>query len=179
MRIIGGKFKSKRFKVAGNIKARPTTDFAKEALFNILHHQLDFEDISVLDLFAGIGSISLEFGSRGSKDIWSVEKERKLTKFIEQMVTQLELELEMKVIQADVFRFLNTCQKKFNLIFADPPYKDEKLTTLPSLIFSKDILSEEGMLIVEHDKFTDFTGAEFHQETRKYGNVHFSFFSKD
>lgn len=179
MRIIGGKFKAKRFKAPGNIKARPTTDFAKEALFNILHHQLDFDDLTVLDLFGGIGGISFEFASRGTPDIWIVEKERKLTRFIEQMVTEMEFDHEIRVIQADVFRFLNTCQKKFNLIFADPPYSHEKMVKMPSLIFSKDILTENGLVIIEHDKYTNFSEEEFHQETRKYGNVNFSFFRKD
>lgn len=176
MRIIGGKFKSKRFKAPGNIKARPTTDFAKEALFNILSNQYDFEELRVLDLFAGIGSISLEFASRGVKDITTIDQERKHIQFINKMIEELSLEMEIHTIQADVFKYFNTCKKTYNLIFADPPYKLEKGATVPQKIFEKGILEKGGTLIMEHDKYTDFSKEPYYIETRTYGNVNFSFF---
>lgn len=178
MRIIGGKYKGTRYNVSGQIKARPTTDFAKEALFNILHHQLDFEEISVLDLFAGIGSISIEFVSRGSQKVWAVEQNRKLVRFIQDLNLKLNSQDQLKVVQADVFKFLNTCTIKFDLIFADPPYHIDKMPKLPDLILNKELLLEGGLLIIEHDKFTDFSDHANYFETRKYGNVRFSFFKQ-
>jgi len=176
MRIIGGKYKGKRLN-APKTKARPTTDFAKEALFNILHHQIDIEAIAVLDLFSGIGSVSFEFASRGCADIWSVEKERRQTHFIHRTAGELELDA-IKVIQADVFSFLSTCQKQFDIIFADPPYASDFLLSVPDKVLSKNILLPGGMLIVEHDKFTDFSSHPNFESMRKYGNVQFSFFEK-
>ena len=176
MRIIGGKFKSKRFKAPGIIKARPTTDFAKEGLFNILTNRYDFEDLRVLDLFAGIGSISLEFASRGVNDITTIDKERKHIVFIDKMIEELSLEDEIHTIQADVFKYFNTCKKTYNLIFADPPYKFDKGINVPKIIFEKEILEKGGTLIMEHDKYTDFSSQKHYSETRTYGNVNFSFF---
>lgn len=178
MRIVGGKYKGFRFKVPGQIKARPTTDFAKEALFNILNNNLDFDDLKVLDLFAGIGSISAEFISRGSEIVWAVEQDRKLVKHLLSLSDKLSEELPFKVVQADVFKFLNTCNVQFNLIFADPPYHHPKVKKLPDLIFSKEILHDGGIVIIEHDKSHDFSAHPNFQETRKYGNVHFTFFQK-
>lgn len=176
MRIIGGRFKSKRFKATGSIKARPTTDFAKEGLFNILTNRYDFEDLRVLDLFAGIGSISLEFVSRGVNDVTTIDKERKHIVFINKMIEELALENEMHTIQADVFKYFNTCKKTFNFIFADPPYKLEESIKIPGIIFEKGILEKGGTLIMEHDKYTDYSKEKYYSETRNYGNVNFSFF---
>lgn len=176
MRIIGGKYKGKRFQVQGHITARPTTDFAKEALFNILANKIDFEDVKILDLFAGIGSISAEFISRGSKTVWSVEQNKKLVRFINDFTPQLDAEGKLKVIQADVFKFLNTCSVKFDIIFADPPYFHEKVDKLPEIIIEKKLLTSGGFIILEHDKNHDFQHHPNFSETRKYGNVHFTFF---
>lgn len=177
MRIVGGKHKGFRFKVSGQIKARPTTDFAKEGLFNILNNQVNFESLKVLDLFSGIGSISAEFSSRGAQLVWSVEQDRKLIKFIHSLSEKLNAD-NMKIVQADVFKFLNTCSVQFDLIFADPPYYHKKVDKLPDLIFEKNILTENGTVIIEHDKSHDFSEHAFYKETRKYGHVHFSFFSR-
>lgn len=176
MRIIGGKFKSKRFKAPKNITARPTTDFAKEALFNILYNNYDFEDLIVLDLFAGIGSISLEFASRGSEDITVVEKDKNHIRFINRMVEDLELFDCMHTIQLDVFKYLKTCTRKFNLIFADPPYDMETGFEIPNLIFEKELLLPGGMLVYEHHKHVVPKDNEHFVETRNYGNLSFSFY---
>lgn len=176
MRIIGGKFKSKRFKAPKSITARPTTDFAKEALFNILNNKVDIEDLVVLDLFAGIGSISLEFVSRGCEDITVVEKDRNHMKFINKMVEELELFDYMHTIQLDVFKYLKTCNRKFNVIFADPPYDMEAGFDIPQLIFDQEILAPGGMLIYEHQKNVVPKDHENFVETRNYGNLSFSFY---
>ena len=176
MRIIGGKFKSKRFKAPKSTTARPTTDFAKEALFNILNNDYDIEDLVVLDLFAGIGSISLEFASRGAQDITVVEKDRYHTKFINKMVEELDLFDSVHTIQLDVFKYLKTCNRKFNLIFADPPYDLESGFEVPTLIFEKELLLPGGTLVYEHHKHVVPVDNEYFVETRNYGNLSFSFY---
>ena len=176
MRIIGGKFRSKRFKAPNNIKARPTTDFAKEALFNILNNHYDIEDLVVLDLFGGIGSISLEFASRGAADITVVEKDKNQIKFINKMVEELDLFDSIHTIQLDVFKYLKTCSKKFSLIFADPPYSMESGYTIPKLVFEKELLIPGGMLVYEHHKHVTPEEHDCYVETRNYGNLSFSFY---
>lgn len=176
MRIIGGKFKSKRFKAPKNITARPTTDFAKEALFNIIYNNYDFEDLVVLDLFSGIGSISLEFFSRGAEDITLVEIDKKHVQFINKMVQELEAFDSIHTIQLDVFKYIKTCTRKFNMIFADPPYSLEKGLEIPNLVFEKELLLPGGMLILEHQKKIPAPEHEFYKETRNYGNLNFSFY---
>lgn len=176
MRIIGGKFKSKRFKAPNTITARPTTDFAKEALFNIIYNNYDFEDLVVLDLFAGIGSISLEFASRGTQDITVVEKDKNHVRFINKMVQELELFDSVHTIQLDVFKYLKTCNRKFNMIFADPPYDMESGFEIPALVFEKELLLPGGMLVYEHHKNVVPADNEYFVETRNYGNLSFSFY---
>ena len=176
MRIIGGKFKSKRYKAPKSITARPTTDFAKEALFNILNNNYHIDDLVVLDLFAGIGSISLEFASRGAEDITVVEKDRIHVRFINKMVEDLELGDYIHTIQLDVFKYLKTCTRKFNMIFADPPYNMETGFEIPNLIFEKELLLPGGMLIYEHHKHIVPVDNEYFVETRNYGNLSFSFY---
>ncbi|MGB1041176.1 MAG: RsmD family RNA methyltransferase [Flavobacteriales bacterium] len=176
MRIIGGKFRSKRFKAPGNITARPTTDFAKEALFNILNNNYHIEDLVVLDLFAGIGSISLEFASRGAEDITVIEKDRRHIKFINKMVEELDLFDSIHTIQLDVFKYLKTCTRKFNMIFADPPYSMESGFEIPKLVFEKELLLPGGMLIYEHHKHITPEENDYFVETRNYGNLSFSFY---
>ena len=176
MRIIGGKYKSKRFKAPKNITARPTTDFAKEGLFNMLDNKIYFEDIAVLDLFSGIGAISLEFASRGCNDITLVEKDRKQIKFINRMIQEIDMEDEIHSIQLDAYKYLKTCARKFDLIFADPPYYMDKVEELPTLILEKNLLNPEGFLVFEHYKKVDLSHTKGYIETRNYGNVNFSFF---
>lgn len=174
MRIIRGKYKGKRILAPKNIKARPTTDFAKEALFNVLGNEYDFEGLEVLDLFAGIGSISLEFASRGAKKVDAVDIALQSIKFINKMSE--ELKLPIRSFKYNAFTYLNKPYSKYNIIFADPPYGMEELDKIPKLVFENKMLKEFGVLIVEHDKKTDLSEHPNFIRTRNYGKVNFSFF---
>jgi len=176
MRIIGGKLKGKTILPPNGYKARPTTDFAKEGLFNTLTNMLDFEEISVLDLFSGTGSISYEFASRGCKSIIAVEMNPANAGFIKKTAASLKLGGCIQVVHHNVFDFLGICTKKFDVIFADPPYAIEGLDTIPDKIFAREILEEDGMLILEHPATYNFENHPKFVKERKYGNVHFSYF---
>ena len=176
MRIISGIYGGRRLSPPKNITARPTTDFAKESLFNLLQNRMDFEGVEMLDLFAGTGGIGLEFISRGAREVTAVELAHTQQNFIIQTCKQLGIR-NLQVVRGDVFKFLNTCRIKYDFIYADPPYALEQLSTLPDSILSREILKESGWLVVEHGKDTDFSLPPRHVETRKYGSVHFSFFS--
>lgn len=175
MRIIGGEFKGRRFEPPRNITARPTTDFAKEGLFNTLSNRLDFTETTCLDLFSGTGFISLELASRGCPFICSVEKNDKHLFFLKKVMKELNLK-NIQTIKADVFKFLASTTETFNFIFADPPYELPELKNIPSLVFEKKILKKDGLLVVEHPKKIDFSSHPFFIEHRHYGNVNFSFF---
>ena len=175
MRIISGIYGGRRLSPPKNITARPTTDFAKESLFNLLNNRIDFEGIDVLDLFAGTGGIGIECVSRGARDVTAVEIAHVQQNWIISCCKQLGIR-NLSVIRGDVFKFLNACRTKYDLIFADPPYALEELPTLPDVILGQDILKEDGWLVIEHGKDTDFTTHPRHIETRTYGIVHFSFF---
>ncbi len=146
MRIVSGKHKGIRLNPPLNISARPTTDFAKESLFNVLNNRVDFEELRVLDLFAGTGGISFEFASRGCISVTSVEKNRVQANFIRKTCTQLKLD-EVQLIQGDVFKFLKSTKVKYDLIFADPPYDLPELEILPDLVFEHELLAEDGVFI--------------------------------
>ena len=158
-----------------NITARPTTDFAKESLFNLLNNRMDLEGIDVLDLFAGTGGIGIECVSRGAREVTAVEIAHVQQNWIISCCKQLGIR-NLSVIRGDVFKFLSACRTKYDLIFADPPYALEELAALPDLILKQEILKEDGWLVVEHGKDTYFTSHPRHVETRTYGSVHFSFF---
>ncbi len=175
MRIISGKYRGRPIKPNKSFKARPTTDNAKEALFNILNNTIDFEDLIVLDLFSGTGSISYEFVSRGCKEVYSVEKNFKHSKFINSVVDNLKID-NMKVILGNVFIFIKKTPLQFDLIFADPPFDLKEINTIPFKIFEQDILKPDGIVIIEHSPTTDFSAHSNFKETRKYGKVNFSFF---
>ena len=175
MRIISGTYGGRRLSPPKNITARPTTDFAKESLFNLLNNRMDFEGIDVLDLFAGTGGIGIECVSRGAREVTAVEIAHVQQNWIISCCRQLGIR-NLSVIRGDVFKFLSACRTKFDLIFADPPYALEQLPTLPDAILEKEILKQDGWLVIEHGKDTDFTGHPRHIETRTYGSVHFSFF---
>lgn len=175
MRIVSGKYKGRRIDPPSNITARPTTDFAKEALFNVLTNRVDFEELTVLDLFAGTGSISLEFASRGSTSITAVEMSKTQANFIRKISNDLQID-SINLVQADVFRFIKSCTAKFDLIFADPPYQLPTLQTLPDLLFEKGLLKEQGLFILEHPSKINFDTHSRFKEHRNYGNVQFSFF---
>lgn len=176
MRVISGKYKRRTFEVPRTFKARPTTDFAKENLFNVLTNLIDFEECAnVLDLFAGTGSISLEFVSRGCDRVISVEREPSHHTHIYKIKEQLKEENWIP-LRADVFRYIEKCHDTFDLIFADPPYALTRLAELPDLILNKGMLAEEGMLILEHGKDHSFNDHPCFVQERIYGSVHFSFF---
>jgi 16S rRNA (guanine(966)-N(2))-methyltransferase RsmD len=175
MRIIGGKHKGKNIIAPKNLPVRPTTDFAKESLFNILNNRIDFEEVELLELFAGTGNIGYEFASRGCQTITSVDVNFQCVQFIKKM--SKELGYPTRVIRSEVFRFLKQNKTSFNFIFADPPYQLEGIDQLPELIFEQGILKPEGILVVEHDRSTNFAEHPRFEEERQYGKVHFSFFS--
>ena len=155
--------------------ARPTTDFAKESLFNILFNYFDFEGKQILDLFAGTGGISFEFASRGCEHITAIEKEFKHWNYIRQVVEKFDMK-EITVLKQDVFKYLETCRSQYNIIFADPPYSLEGIINIPDIIFEKELLKEQGMLVVEHPKDIDFTSHPHFILHKHYGSVNFSFF---
>lgn len=180
MRIVSGRFKGKRFSPpANNWPTRPTTDYAKEALFNILHNNFYFEDINILDLFGGTGNLSYEFISRGCTDVTYVENFGKCIAFTKKMIRDLEIESEMKVLKMDVFSFLERTTNQYDIIFADPPYHLPKIPLLPNLIFEKKVLKKEGWLIIEHDSNNDFQNNPYCFDVRNYGGAIFSFFSNE
>ena len=175
MRIITGKYKGRHFDIPRTFKARPTTDFAKENIFNVINAYVDWEETTALDLFAGTGSISLELLSRGCRQVISVEKDHDHARFISQCMEKLGTD-EHILIKGDVFRFLKSCHQKFDLIFADPPYALPELETIPDLIFQYDLLKEEGLLVFEHGKTNDFSTHPHFIEHRSYGSVNFTWF---
>lgn len=179
MRIIGGKYKHKRIDVPSSFKARPTTDFAKESLFNILHNvYVDFDSApTVLDLFAGTGSISLEFLSRGCGRVVSVEKDYKHHQFLQRTCRQLGDKAWMP-LHADVFKYVQRASTQFDIIFADPPYALENLSDIPSAIFGANLLAPDGIFVLEHGKDYSFETDPHFLEHRNYGSVNFTFFQK-
>ena len=176
MRIIGGEMKGRLFNPGKNFKARPTTDFAKENLFNILNNRIDFEETKVLDLFAGTGSISFEFASRGCNSVTSVEMDHVHYAFISSVIKQLKLEKTIHLLRYDVLKFIPRCTENYDLIFADPPYQLKSLKEIPDLILKHGLINKDGMLILEHGKSDNFASHPNLFEEREYGSVHFSFF---
>ncbi len=175
MRIISGKHKARRIEIPRNVTARPTTDFAKESLFNLLNNQIDLEDIDVLDLFAGVGSISLEFISRGARSVIAVDVAHRQTSFIKRNAQNLQAD-NLSVVKGDAIHYIQATKIKFDLVYADPPYDFEQLAKIPDLVFANDLLKEEGLFVLEHSKTHSFEEHERFVSHRKYGNVHFSFF---
>ena len=177
MRIITGKYKGRHFEVPRSFKARPTTDFAKENIFNVLNGYLDFEDAVALDLFSGTGSISLELLSRGCSQVISVEADRDHHAFIKQCLKKLDTD-QCIAIRGDVFRFVKSCRQQFDFIFADPPYALKELADIPDMIFEKNMLKDDGVFVLEHGKNYDFSQYPHFAEHRSYGSVNFSLFRK-
>lgn len=177
MRIISGKFKGRRFHPpADNWPTRPTTDFAKEGLFNILNNRIDFEATKMLDLFGGTGSHSYEFISRGCTDVTYVDKFVGCVKFVQKTAEELQIKDSIHVLRWDVFRFMESTKEKFDYIFAGPPYPLPNLDTIPDLIFQHQLLAEEGLFVLEHNPEHDFSSHEHFKELRNYGKTMFSFF---
>lgn len=176
MRIISGTHKGKSIVAPKQIKARPTTDFAKESLFNILENKVEIEGLKILDLFGGTGNISYEFASRGAESVLTVDKSMDSYKFINTFAH--ENELAVRCVKSDVFKFLNKPKDSFPLVFADPPYALRNIITLPKAIFDNNWVAPDGLLIIEHGKETDYSKEPFYVETRVYSRVNFSFFER-
>lgn len=177
MRIITGKYRGRHFDVPRSFKARPTTDFAKENLFNVLRGYLDFEETKALDLFGGTGSISLELLSRGCTKVMTIEKDRQHYSFISQCCRALKDEAWVPIC-GDALRFIDRCGDSFDLVFADPPYALAELGELPERVMNSNLLNENGLFILEHGKNYDFSDRPDFVEHRAYGSVNFSFFRK-
>ncbi len=178
MRIIGGKYKGRRIDPPANFKARPTTDFAREGLFNILNNRIDFETVTVLDLFSGTGSISYEFASRGAASVHLVEKDMRHISGIKRIIREYDFK-NIKPVHIDVKAFLKTCTAKFDIVFADPPYELPWLKDLPDLVSGAGVIKEDGFFVLEHPKALNFKDHRLFFEHRNYGGVNFSFFTPD
>ena len=193
MRIITGKYKGRHFEIPRSFKARPTTDFAKENIFNVLIQYVDFEGATALDLFSGTGSISLELLSRGCQQVVSVEMDRDHHRFICECLKKLNLSPALPKgegassspsgrlggvlpIRGDVFKFIKSCKQQYDFIFADPPYALKEIPQIPDMIFERGLLTEEGVFVLEHGKDHDFSGHPHFLEHRSYGSVNFSLF---
>lgn len=179
MRIISGKYKGRRISAPKKLPVRPTTDMAKEALFNIINNKYYFDEISVLDLFAGIGSISYEFASRGTENITCVDKHFGCIKFINETADSFQMKIQ--TIKSDVYTFLEKYKQTSTIIFADPPYaiSDEEFAKVPELVFKNELLEENGLLIIEHSKHTNLSDLEHYSYSKSYGGNMFSFFEYD
>ncbi|MEO8774317.1 MAG: RsmD family RNA methyltransferase [Gelidibacter sp.] len=178
MRIISGQFKGRRISAPRNLPVRPTTDMSKEALFNIINNNFYFDEISVLDLFAGTGSISYEFASRGTESITCVDEDFGCIKFINKIAE--EFQMPILTIKSDVFKFLETAKIQADVIFADPPYafSPEQFSVIPELVFQNGFLKNGGLLIVEHAKQLDLSQLPHFGYAKNYGGSIFSFFEK-
>lgn len=176
MRIIAGSLRGRRLNPPANLPVRPTTDMARESLFNILNNYVDYEECSVMDLFAGTGAMSLEFVSRGAKDVTSIDINAQCTDFIKASAKQFSVN-NIHVVRADVFDLIKRAYKKFDIVFADPPYALEDLAQLPDLIFEKGLLTEDGIFILEHPRDYSFEEHPHFWQHRAYGKVNFTFFA--
>jgi len=176
MRIISGKYKSKRITAPKKLPVRPTTDMAKESLFNILNNLYYFDAISVMDLFSGTGNISYEFASRGTETIYAIDASYDCIKFINK--TSKELDVNINTYKSDVYKFLEKTPLKTDVIFADPPYdfEESEFLKIVDLVFENELLLEDGVLIVEHAKYTDLSSHEKFCYDKRYGGNVFSFF---
>jgi len=177
MRIIGGTFKGRRFiPPAKNWPTRPTTDFAKEGLFNILNNRLDFEETVMLDLFGGTGNHSYEFISRGCSDVTYVDKFPGCISFVTKTASELGIEDKIRIVRSDVFKFIQTNVRQYDYIFAGPPYPLPTLNTIPDVIFAHNILAPDGLFVMEHNPNHNFKNHPHYIEERNYGTTIFSFF---
>ncbi len=176
MRIIAGTLKGRRLNPPANLPVRPTTDMARESLFNILNNYVDYEECSVMDLFAGTGAVSIEFISRGVKDVTSIDINNACTEYIKSASKQLNIN-NIHVVRADVFDLLKRAYKKFDIIFADPPYALQDLPSLPDIVFQSNVLNDDGIFILEHPKEHSFEDHPHFWQHRAYGKVNFTFFA--
>ena len=177
MRIVGGIYKGRIFRPNKKFKARPTTDAAKEGLFNILVNRYEFSNKTVLDLFSGTGSIGYEFLSRGCQEATFIESDISHYRFILDVLKTLKIE-NATAFKSDVFKYIKTCPQKFNFIFADPPFDLKTLQDIPDVVLDTELLAEGGLFILEHPVEFQFTKHKYFKEIRNYGKVNFSFFEK-
>lgn len=175
MRIISGKYGGRIIKPPGNFKSRPTTDLAREGLFNILSNHFYFDDLEVLDLFAGTGSVGFEFASRGAVRVDMIEKNYQHFKFIRKVIEILQTD-NIKVMKADFFKAIKNIHQTYDIVFADPPYDLKEFEKVPELILSKTILKPDGLFILEHPSHYQFNALPGFFDLRIYGSVNFSFF---
>lgn len=178
MRIIGGKYKRRVINPPRNLPVRPTTDLAKESLFNIISNRVDLNEKTALDLFTGTGAISYEFASRGCREVTAVDQNFQCIRFIKNTVAELGME-SVKPIRAEVFGFIRMTSKKFDIIFADPPYNLEKLESISRDVIHHRLLNPDGWMVIEHPKEVDLSSQHCFVEHRRYGHVNFSFFQMD
>ena len=178
MRIVGGEFKGRRIAVPSNFPSRPTTDFAKEGLFNVLENQFDLSDMKVLDLCSGTGNISLEFLSRGVKEVTSVDSHTNCLKFVQKNASSLAILNRITTVKSDLQTFILNTNQTFDIIFADPPFNYDKYSQIVKTVFERELLNENGILILEHSKQKSFDTEPKFSFFRNYGNVTFSFFKK-
>lgn len=179
MRIISGNLKARRFSVPKNFPSRPTTDFAKEGLFNVLEHKLDLFDLNILDLCAGTGNISFEFLSREAGTVTAVDQNFNCVRFIRKNAEELGIGDDLHVLKSEILQFLQRTEQTYDLIFADPPYDVTFHKEIASIVFERNLLNEGGLLIIEHGKRTDLSSITQFDFVRNYGNVNFSFFHQD
>jgi 16S rRNA (guanine(966)-N(2))-methyltransferase RsmD len=177
VRIISGKHRGKQIRPPKNFRARPTTDFAKESLFNILLNHYVLEEVEALDLFAGTGGITYEFASRGTREVTTLELDPAHHAFIRKTLQELEMD-RVNLLRADAFRYLKKPARNFDIVFADPPYDHPELEELPTLVFSGNLVAPGGVFILEHPARNDFSAHPRFRQERKYGGVCFTFFSE-
>ncbi len=175
MRIIAGKYRSRKITPPANLPVRPTTDIARESLFNILNNLVVFQNIAALDLFSGTGAVSFELMSRGCNDVTAVDQNRQCVEWIRSAAKNFQME-NLQVRQADSFRFIRQNPRKYELVFADPPYNLERIEDIIRYVFENNLLKEGGWLVLEHSREVDFSSRLFFESHRKYGKVNFSFF---
>lgn len=179
MRIIRGRFKTRYFKYPKSFPSRPTTDFAKEGLFNVLENEFSLFDLNILDLCAGTGNISYEFLSREAGTVTAIDSNFICVKHMNKLAKEFDCQAEINILKSDIFTYLEHCNEHFDIIFADPPFDFKEYPRIIELVFERDLLSENGMLVIEHGKETELSAITHFQKIRKYGGVCFSFFQKD
>ena len=176
MRIIAGTLRGRRLNPPANLPVSPTTDMARESLFNILNNYVDYEESAVMDLFAGTGAVSFEFVSRGAKEVTSIDINNACTEYIKSAAQQMNVK-NIHVVRADVFDLLKRAYKKFDIVFADPPYALQDLPKLPDIVFQSNVLTDDGVFILEHPKEFEFENHPHFWQHRAYGKVNFTFFA--
>lgn len=176
MRIVSGALRGRRFEPPGSFEARPTTDFAKENVFNVLCNIIDFESVKLLDLFSGSGSISYEFASRGCTDITCVEINPVHQRFIAKTAKQFGIDNVIRIVRGDALKFIASTSERYDVIFADPPYALPEVDQLPDMVMSRNLLAEDGFFILEHSGAGRFNAHTNFWQTRAYGKVNFTFF---